>query len=292
MTQREKLQNYIDETKVPRKRVAAGLGISETTLSQYLAGKYPGDNSKIDEAVVGYLERFAEKAEKAKTGPVIGFAKTKQARRCWDVLRACHIDGDMGLVVSSAGLGKTTAIRQYAQENKDVILLTARPTVNIKVLLVEMANLLKVHSGGINDQLARAVAKMLTKSGRMIVVDEAQFLPTICLETFRYLHDEAGVGLVYAGMPALYQNLSRQEHIFSRIGAQTQLPPLEEDDIRAILDSTEIPVSDAVVKAATTLAEGSGRRLIKLFRHACRLVNGREVTAQAMAAAQKQMLVA
>lgn len=290
MTPRERLTQYIDQAKAPRKRVAAGLGISETTLSQYLGNKYPGDNKKIDEAVHGFLERVEEKVEKAKTGPASGFAMTRQARIVYDVSRECHLSGDMGLIISNAGRGKTRAIRQYAAENKDVILLTARPTVNIKVLLVEMCTILRISSSGIVDQLARAVAKMLTKSERLIIVDEAQFLPTVCLETLRYIHDEAGVGLVYVGMPKLYQNISREEHIWSRVGTYQQLPELDEKDVRLILDSTEIPVGEAAAKTATALCDGSGRRLDKLFRKACRVANGGEITPAIMTAAAKHII--
>jgi len=289
---RERLIKFLEDTKSPRNRVATGLGISPTTFSQYLNGKYPGDNAKIDEAVIGFLERQTEREAGAKIAPAAGYAQTRQAKMATNVLRACHIDGDMGVIISNAGLGKTTAISHYARQNDGVIYLTARPTVNIKVLLVQIAEAIKIHSGGVNDRLLRAIVKMLDGTGRMIILDEAQFLTGICLETLRYIHDEAGVGLVYAGMPALHQVIMSEEHIHSRVGAVAHLPPLDERDVRAILEATGTRITDSGVKALAHDCDGSARRLMKILKHACRLANGAEVTPSAITTATKQIMVA
>jgi len=293
---REKLKEYIAKSKAPRKRVAAGLDIATTTLSLYLNGTYKGDNAKIDEAVAGFLARVEEREATAKQGPQTRFVMTRQARMCFSVLRDCHIDGDMGVIISRAGLGKTSAIRQYAHENKDVILITARVTVNIKVLLVQISDSLRVHSGGISDYLARSIIQVLKGSQRMIVVDEAQFLPPVCLEILRQIHDETGIGLVYAGMPRLYENMvgrgsERLEQIYSRVGVRTTLPPLSEEDARLLLTSTQVPVSDRVAKHVSECSAGSARRGMKLFMSACRRVIDREITVKDIEAAQRRMMV-
>jgi len=294
---RAKLQEYMTASGAPRKRVAAGLDISTTTLSLYLSGKYKGDNARLNEAVGGFLARMEEREEKDKRGPATRFVMTRQARMVHSVLRDCHIDGDMGVVISRSGLGKTTALREYAKENKDVIFVTARVTVNLRVLLTQIFDDLRLHSSGSNDYMARAIINLLRGSQRMIVIDEAQFLTPVLLEILRQIHDESGIGLVYAGMPRLYEAMvgsgsERLEQIYSRVGVRTTLPPLNDEDVRLLVHSTDVPVSDQVVQRLSEGCAGSARLAMKTFKSACKRVIGKEVTVKDIAAAHRRMLVA
>jgi DNA transposition AAA+ family ATPase len=128
---------------------------------------------------------------------------------------------------------------------------------------------------GGNDELMNSIIEVLNKSGRMIVVDEAQFLTTICLEILRQIYDEAGIGVVYSGMPELRDRIVghgavKLEQIYSRISFAAQLPPLDEQDVRLILEATGIKIDSGATQRLIDLCEGSGRRLMNIFKKAHR----------------------
>lgn len=292
MTPREQLTRYLTETQPApdRKRIASALGISLTTLSLYLNEKYTGNTAGIDKSVADFFIKLTERIASAKSGPVKNFVLTTQARRAWEILRACHIDGEMGLIVGPPGVGKTETIKQYCKENRDATAINVLTTVNIRVLLVSICKSLRVDSQGVNDYLARAIINGIKDSGRIIIVDEAQHLTPKCLEILRQIHDETGIGLVYAGNKDLVHKINALEQIASRIGHVDHIPPLAEKDIQLIAESRGVPIAADAVKKAAELAEGSARRFDKGFRNACRLANGAEISAANIIAGNKRTL--
>lgn len=292
MTPREQLSKYFTETQPApdRKRVASGLGISLATLSLYLNEKYSGNVETIDKTVVDFFVKLAERIASAKSAPVHHFVMTAQSRRAWDLLRACHIDGEMGLIVGPPGVGKSETIKQYCKENRDASHLNILTTVNLRILLVSICKSLRVDSHGVNDYLARAVINGIKGSGRIIIVDEAQHLTPKCLEILRQIHDETGVGLVYVGGRDLVHKISILEQIASRIGHFEQILPLAERDIQLIAESRGVPISPEAVKKAAEVTEGSARRFDKVFRNACRLANGGEISVANIIAGNKRTL--
>ncbi len=298
MEPREQLSRFIAERGIPRRQVAAAIGKSQGLLSRYLSGKYKEDGGnvgEIDQAVLGWMERMREKALAEERGPVNQFAMTRQAKAIFGILKSCHIEGQMGVIISKSGLGKTEAIREYCQKTKGVILITCRKTVALKVLLERIAEQLGISDKGVNDYIVNSVIEILKNSGRMIVVDEAQFLTTICLEILRQIYDEAGIGVVYAGMPELRDKIVgrgavKLEQIYSRISFAAQLPPLDEHDVRLILEATHISIDPSAIKIMTELCEGSGRRLMNIFKKACREADGRMITRGLVESAYRKLI--
>lgn len=291
MTPREQLAKYLETPPCPpRGRVAGAVGISLSALSQYLNEKYPGDVAAIDEKVRRFFREQSDKTLSAQAAPVKTFAPTRQAKLATSVLRECHLYGEMGLIIGAPGVGKTEAIKQYCAENKGAIKVTTRITVNIRVLLVTLSEMLRIGSNGVNDYLARSVINVLKGTGRILIVDEAQHLTDKCLEILRQIHDETEIGLVYAGSKDLYLKIARLEQIASRIGSSVELPPLEHEDARLIMASTGVPVAEATVIKAAEFAEGSARRLSKGLQKARRLSDGAEITPGMIVAAQKYIM--
>lgn len=291
MTPREQLEQYLATPPCPpRGRVAGAVGISLSALSQYLNGKYPGDVAAIDEKVVRFFGKEVAQDLTSRSGPAKNFAMTRQAKIALGVLRECHIDADMGLITGAPGVGKTEAIKRYCAENKGAIYFYTRITVNIRVLLITLCKTLRIGYSGVNDYLARSIVNVLKGSGRIIIVDEAQHLTDKCLEILRQIHDETETGLVYAGSKELYQKISRLEQIASRIGTYQDLPALEQDDAKLILQSTGVPVEEGTFAHSAEISDGSGRRLFKGIKKASRIADGRAISPAMIAAAQKYLI--
>jgi len=293
MSTAQSLIDYISDQKIKRSALARALGVSEATLSQYLAGKYPGNNAEIDRKVLSFLKRDQMRIKAAAILPEDRFVMTRQAQRVYGLLSTCHLDGDMGLIVGEPGLGKTRSLEQYARENNGVLLITPLKTNTMMTLLKSITETLRVKTGDSNDARARGIIQILKGSGRMMIVDEAHFLSFPCLEILRQIHDGTGIGLVYAGPEALRIKISNRdvEQIYSRIGVTATLPALNHSDTCLILKSTGIKYNDAAAKKLVEVSLGSGRRSSKTFKRSCRIANGAEITAQHIVLAEKQSVM-
>lgn len=261
------LQSYMQEYQLSQNQMASQLGKSASTVNQYLQGKYKGDVTALDKAVKELIARQNEKAKDIQTL----FVKTKTAARILEICGLAHAMADIYLVIGEAGLGKTMALKHYANTNSNVVMLEVDPTFSAKVMLTELCGLLGVSLAGNrnNHAMMTAITDKLKDSQRLLIVDEAELLSHRPLEILRRIHDKAGIGMVLAGMPRLTDNLrgSRGEYkqLYSRVGLALDLKNRLPDDDVALLVENALG-TDAFNKRLNDVSHGNARRLNKLLR--------------------------
>lgn len=277
----ETLKQYQQDNGLSQAKIATLLGVSPAVISQYLKDEYKGDVASIDKKVEQMLSRAKDKATDIKAD----FVSTDTAQKILEVCSMAHTMNDINLVIGEAGLGKTMAIKHYAQTVENVVLIETEPTFSPKVLLVELCNKLGIPPSKSNhDNIANIIEK-LNGSDRLIIIDEAELLSYKCLEVIRRIHDKSGVGVVLAGMPRLRANLrgkrGEYKQLYSRIGFVCDLADrLPDDDIGelvlGVLGDNEC--NDSFVKASN----GNARRLSKIIRGVNRIakMNNKPVSAK------------
>lgn len=280
----EQLTALMQDKNLSQAAVGRAIGKSSAVVNQYLQGKYAGDVAAIDALVENLLRRELEKEQAAKVE--IPYVQTTTARKVREILRLAHVEGEINVVYGEAGLGKTLALRAYAADYPDAILLEVDPGYTARVVLQELADRLGLSSRGSIHDLSDAIISKLRGSGRIILVDEAELLPYRALEVLRRIHDKSNgsIGLVLAGMPRLLINLKGKKgelvQLYSRIGFAFNLGnALPKSDVEAIasqLLGDDSGLGDALYEACS----GNTRRLSKLLRGVIRTsrINQRPVT--------------
>lgn len=280
----EQLTALMQDKNLSQAAVGRAIGKSSAVVNQYLQGKYAGDVAAIDALVENLLRRELEKEQAAKVE--IPYVQTTTARKVREILRLAHVEGEINVVYGEAGLGKTLALRAYAADYPDAILLEVDPGYTARVVLQELAERLGLSSRGSIHDLSDAIISKLRGSGRIILVDEAELLPYRALEVLRRIHDKSNdsIGLVLAGMPRLLINLKGKKgelvQLYSRIGFAFNLGnALPKSDVEAIasqLLGDDSGLGDALNEACS----GNTRRLSKLLRGVIRTsrINQRPVT--------------
>jgi DNA transposition AAA+ family ATPase len=264
------VKSFIEARSWSMGALAKAAGISNGALSQFLAGKYPGDNDSLRAKVENVMTRERDKAVQPKTASE--FVETSAAQHVFEVAKYCHLFGDIGVCYSAAGLGKTESVREYARKHSDVILIEANPGYTAHYLFRELRELLGGTSRSNLLDIFVDCCQRLKGSGRLLIVDEAEQLPYKALEMLRRLHDKTGIGVLLTGMPKLLGNLrglkGEYAQLYSRVGIAYKLQSLSADDSGAIVQMLLPGASAGVVKAFHKESGGITRRLCKIVRRA------------------------
>ncbi|HOW51793.1 MAG TPA: AAA family ATPase [bacterium] len=291
---RNDLTEIMDLHDISQAAIARSIGVSGGALSAWRSSKYTGDSKRIAEKVANYLILARERSELPQGD--IKFVLTSIAKKVHEVARIAHRDGEIALVYGDAGLGKTRAVKEYYAANPDVILIEADLGYSAKVLFVELCRRLNIEPDQSLHDMLDAVVYKLKKTGRLIIVDEAEHLPYKALEMLRRVYDKAGTGILLVGMPRLLFNLrgKRGEYaqLYSRVGIAAKVEHLRESDTEALVKAA-IPGTNGVWKTFHKEALGNTRRLSKLINRSQRVasINKMPITADVVEETSKLLII-
>ena len=271
--------------------VARSLDLSPTTLHLWLNDKYKGNVGKINKAVEQYMERELLREENVN----IPFVETSVAQDIIEIANTCHVESEIGVCCGCAGVGKTYAVKMYALEHSDVILIETDFGYTPKVLFSEIHKTLGFEGTGALHNMVIDIVDKLKNSGRLIIVDEAENLPYRALELLRRIYDKARVGILLVGMPKLLKNLQGDKgqytQLYSRVGVLAELQPIADNDIVAIT-SKVTPNSVSIYPKLSAFCGGNTRVLTKLLVRASRIakLNNTTIDEDVLNAALSQLL--
>jgi len=288
----EELKKLIKEKEYTLSYVSRAINMSNATLHLWLSGTYTGNVKKVDEAVKNFLE--IEKLREKKIS--IEFVNTSIVEDVYDVARVCHVDGEIGVCCGEPGVGKTYAVKKYAIENTDVILIEADLGYTTKVLFSEIHKKLGFDGLGTIHNMLQDIITKLKSSGRLIIIDEAEHLPYKALDLLRRIYDKANVGILLVGMPRLIMNLRGEKRqyaqLFSRVGISTKLTGLTQADTKEIIRSV-LPENKDVYKLLYENCAGNTRVLVKLLVRAIKLaqINNTKIDKEIIHASVNQIII-
>jgi DNA transposition AAA+ family ATPase len=177
--------------------------------------------------------------------------------------------------VDDAGGGKTTAARQYAEQNpRTTIYIDVVKGMNARALVLKIAGDLGIDTVRVNQQaLIQNVSASLADRNMVVILDEADYLKADALEFSRRLVNDLGKsGLVLIGLPRLtgtIQNL-RNDHrqLESRIGVYLSLAGLTKKDAGKIARTVWPEVGEEVVDAMYRISRTDVRQFVKIIERA------------------------
>ena len=298
---RREVQEVIDRAGLSYGAVAREASVSASTVSAWMNGTYAGSMASIAVKLQRWVNGRRSRAQATSTlrrGP--GFTFTPTAKAFTSVLEHAQHAPDLAVIVGAPGVGKTTTARQYASQVANVWLLTAEPCFGQpRAMLEYLAQVVGVSAPGVSGQrISRAIVDRISRTGGLIIVDEAQHLSSVTLDQLRTIHDLSDIGVTLLGNPSVYGRLdggNRREHfaqLWSRIGMRVRRDGAQKGDIDALLDAWA--VEDAEARAACRavgLRGGALRSMTKVLRQAhLRLGNeGATLTQQHVLAAAQQL---
>lgn len=250
--------------------VGKAIGRSPAVISAFLKGTYNGNLEDLETRLRGFLEK--SKAREYATPRSVPFIKTYNGSAFEEIADRCLLENEMGVCTGDAGAGKTMAFTEYATRHPEAIAVFANLGFTARVLFAHLCDCLDLSKKGNVFELYERVVGKLKGSGRLIMVDQAEYLPYRALELLRSVYDEAAVGILLVGMPRLYHNLKQDKgdfaQLYSRVAVYRKLNfSLRDSEAKAIIES-RLPNIKADTQLMFELCKGNARTLDKLIRGA------------------------
>lgn len=257
-------------------RLAKAAGLGQALLNQLIRGRYPSSPTAHLARVVSTIERQETRRDLAIVP--VPIVETTVHKRVAAICARAHHYRSFGVVAGEVGVGKTCALRAYAEANAGVYYVRALHAMTISVLLDELVEVTAAtpykspgSRRGTQAERLAAVRRRLTGQDALLILDEANRVNAGTLETLRDLRDLAGVGVVLAGTPVLYHMLRDVHGRFGQISSRIIFwPPtmnaITEADAHTITRAAfeafghEAP-SAAILDACWQACEGSARVL-------------------------------
>ena len=92
---KERLMETLARYEISQNKAAKEMGYTSSVLSQFLNETYKGDTAKVEEAIIKWIARKAEAAER-KHVPIVETSVMKQMTRA---IRLAHDEKDIALIV-------------------------------------------------------------------------------------------------------------------------------------------------------------------------------------------------
>ena len=293
---REHLTGYLTEYGLSLTRVEKESGVSSSAISQFLRGKYAGDNESVAEKLIIWLASRDRRIDVNQTLASHNYTATDTSERIIKVLAFAQIAADVSVIYGGAGVGKTKTIRHYASVNPNVWVTTMRPdTAGVAACLEEIGEAVGVRANRAN-RLSREIGKRLEDTRGLLVIDEAQHLTTPAIEAVRSIHDSAEIGLVLSGNESVYGRLtggSRAANfaqLFSRVGKKLRLTRPTRNDVNVIEGLYNITgTTELSTLFSISQKPGALRGMVKVLRLAVMLSGGESLSPDHITAAWRDL---
>lgn len=183
-----RLRNFIAENKFRQAIVARMLGVSTSTFSKFLAGRYKGNLAKLVNKVINWMNSVARKKERIKPKP---FIETEIARRIATLIVQTEAfseeEGRIALIIGDSGHGKSVCLKQYAEANKNTLYIQLDATMGSLRIFAEIAKRLHIASSGSLSEITRHLVEKLRSRNIIIMLDEASNLTVKQLNQLRQI---------------------------------------------------------------------------------------------------------
>lgn len=225
-------------------------GVASSTLSLFATGKYAGNNKAVADKVLAYRTRLASEAEMTADMPKVpDWYDTPTSGRLISLLRWAQL-GEIVLIVTTPGIGKSRSAERFAASDPNVWLATMAPSSSgVPTMLGEVAMAIGLGEiKGSPQQLSRQIKARLKGKKGLLIVDEAQELTDKALNELRSLHDQTKVGIALLGNETTVGQIDSRKSALAQISSRFSIRHVQAipmaGDMDALLDAWGIEEAD------------------------------------------------
>ena len=219
--------------------------VSSATISQVLNGNWDLISDEMWRTIASQIGHDANGWQVIRTA---GY------NRMYDILHDAQQNALVLAVTGDAGCGKSQAIKQYAAENQNVVVLSCSEYWNRKLFLHELLRALgrtDYIGNTVGEMVAEAMLRLKRLDSVVLVMDEADKLNDQVLHFFITIYNqlEDQCGIVLCATPYLEKRIKRgvqnnrkgYREIYSRIGRKfIPMPVVNDSTIADVCEANGI----------------------------------------------------
>ena len=232
------LCEVISANGLTQSAVAKQMGMSAPRLSNVLKGIYDVEDIAPTEHIIRtWLDKYVKRSEYKPL--TVDFVETTASRHIDEIAESCRIYKELGVCVGDAGVGKTTAVRRYADQHSDVVLVFSNHSMTQHSLMMRLADGLGIDTKGSTGTLFDRCADRLHQGDFCVIIDEAEHLKPCMLDDLRRLADPevGGCGMLFVGLDSfrvmVQSRRSEFAYLNSRIHHQYHAKELSDAGVAA-----------------------------------------------------------
>jgi len=224
--------------------------VASSTLSLFATDKYAGNNATVAAKVLAYRDRLANQAQLAVHAPVVpSWYETPTAMKLAGLLHSAQ-SGEIVLIVTTPGIGKTKVAEWFAANDPNVWLATMSPsTSGVPNMAIEVGEAIGLGEiKGSPQQLSRQIKAHIQGKNGLLIIDEAQELTEKSLNEIRSWHDKTKVGIAIMGNESVVGQIDGRKSALAQISSRfymrhTQSQPMP-GDLEVLFDAWGIVDAD------------------------------------------------
>lgn len=267
---------FLAETGKSRAWLYRQARVEKGTGSTLLAGSYGAKHGSSPSA---HLKKLADAIQTAKLRldvSAMPWVPTSTARLVNAACNRARKYRTFAIITGHVGTGKTSALKHYAADNTNTVLVEADPNMSAGSLIDELIRATGTDTTGCGktvEKRYKALMAALQHTDTLLVLDEAENVSDKALHYLRRLRDKCGIGVVLAGREELYGKITPPVHaasgefdqIHSRAGF---MPPvirrITDADMDALVQAFfDEPIDDAVLARFRHWGKGCARMLVE-----------------------------
>jgi len=222
---RADLERFLGENHWTHARLAGKLGFTASRITKYLNLDKPEARPEPDmprvEAAARQFLRHRTRLAKFNDS----LFENSVSRNVATILKQVRRTGDVALIHSTGGMGKTCGALLYCRDNPNTLYIVARQYASgggaIEALLFEEFSSGSDEKWPGNLRRALWLEQQLRGAERLIIFDDAELMD---ISAFRFafaLHDATGVAMAFIGNPEVIERIRRADpshKMITRIG--------------------------------------------------------------------------
>jgi len=244
------------------------IGVSSSTFSQMIGESYVGRVGRI----CGDMQRALRRARlRAQAPEALPYATTSITQRVIEILGAIHTEGRIGMILGPTGVGKSVGAKRYCQAEPDTVYLFAGPHCTPWALLRRLAGVLKLDWRGSTYDMRGLIAETLRGSGRLLIVDDVDYVQEPALQDLRILNDLGEIGVALIGTDGFWEQLDGRKsstirQVMGRVAFREILPKCSGDDLARI--AAPLSLNEDALEALVGGSAGEARRAVAALARA------------------------
>ena len=241
----ESLRSYVASKGSQNQAARTLRQVSSATISQVLNGNWDLISDEMWRTIASQIGHDTNGWQVIRTA---GY------NRMYDILHDAQQNALVLAVTGDAGCGKSQAIKQYAAENQNVVVLSCSEYWNRKLFLHELLRALgrtDYIGNTVGEMVAEAMLRLKRLDSVVLVMDEADKLNDQVLHFFITIYNqlEDQCGIVLCATPYLEKRIKRgvqnnrkgYREIYSRIGRKfIPMPVVNDSTIADVCEANGI----------------------------------------------------